>query len=514
MSVDGRMDDGRSASLAETLRRQEAGLRLALEAGQMGSFEWDIRTGEIRWSDNLERIHGMPAGSFGGTFESFKTLIHPEDRERVVAAIWRSVETRTDYETEFRSADTTDDVRWIMGKGKVVTDARGEASHMIGVCIDVTKQKLAESALLAANRRKDEFLAMVSHELRNPLAAILNASALLEHGGSGNPILAQAAGTIRRQTAQLVRIVDDLLDVSRLQADKLSLAPSALDLAAVVDSCVRDYVARGLLARHSHEAHGQEAPVSGDAARLGQVVSNLLTNAIKYTPAGGHITVDVKPVGVEAVLTIKDTGVGIAADLLPRIFDLFVQSDRGLDRSEGGLGLGLTIVRSIVTAHGGQIEALSAGAGQGTEVVVRLPLAPTPARAGVATKAVAHPLVHHRILLVDDNVDARESISALLRIAGHEVHQAGEPAEGLALAARTSLDVAILDVGLPGLDGLELGRRLKERAPWLRLIALTGYGQADYRRRGAQIGFEAYLVKPVDLEVLLETLAGVETRPA
>jgi PAS domain S-box-containing protein len=507
MSVDGM--DGRTPSVTEVLRRQEAGLRLALDAGQMGSFEWDIRTGEIRWSENLERIHGMPAGSFGGTFESFKTLIHPEDRERVVAAIWRSVETQADYETEFRSADTEHGVRWLMGKGKVVADDDGDAGLMIGVCIDITKQKLAESELLAANRRKDEFLAMVSHELRNPLAAILNASALLEHGGGGNPILAQAAATIRRQSAQLVRIVDDLLDVSRLQAGKLSLAPAALDLASVVESCVRDFVARGLFARHSHEVRCQMAPVSGDAARLGQVVSNLLTNAIKYTPPGGHVTIDVRPVGGDAVLAVKDTGVGIAPDLLPRIFDLFVQSDRGLDRPEGGLGLGLTIVRSIVTAHGGHIEALSGGLGAGTEVFVRLPLAAAPASAGDAARAATRPSARLRILLVDDNDDARESISALLRIAGHEIHQAREPLEGLALAARTPLDLAILDVGLPGFDGLELGRRLKERTPSLRLFALTGYGQADYRRRGAEVGFEAYLVKPADLELLLDKLAGV-----
>lgn len=506
------MDDGRTPSVAEVLRRQEAGLRLALDAGQMGSFEWDIGTGEIRWSENLERIHGMPAGSFGGTFESFQTLIHPEDRERVVAAIWRSVETQADYEMEFRSADTGHGVRWLMGKGKVVADDGSDAGLMIGVCIDITKQKLAESELLAANRRKDEFLAMVSHELRNPLAAILNASALLEHGGGGNPILGQAAATIRRQSAQLVRIVDDLLDVSRLQAGKLSLAPAALDLASVVESCVRDFVARGLFARHSHEVRCQVAPVSGDAARLGQVVSNLLTNAIKYTPPGGHVAIDVRSVGSDAVLTVKDTGVGIAADLLPRIFDLFVQSDRGLDRPEGGLGLGLTIVRSIVTAHGGHIEALSSGVGAGTEVVVRLPLAAGPASAGDAAQAAARPSARQRILLVDDNDDARESISSLLRIAGHEIHQAREPLEGLALAARTPLDLAILDVGLPGFDGFELGRRLKERNPSLRLIALTGYGQADYRRRGAEVGFEAYLVKPADLEVLLDKIAGAPGR--
>jgi PAS domain S-box-containing protein len=513
MSVDG-MDDGRTPSVFEVLRRQEAGLRLALDAGQMGSFEWDIRTGEIRWSENLERIHGMPAGTFGGTFESFKTLIHPEDRERVVAAIWRSVETRADYETEFRSADTAHGVRWLMGKGKVVADEGGEAGLMIGVCIDITKQKLAESELLAANRRKDEFLAMVSHELRNPLAAILNASALLEHGGGspGNPIVGQAAATIRRQSAQLVRIVDDLLDVSRLQAGKLSLASAPLDLASVVESCVRDFVARGLFARHSHEVRCQVAPVSGDAARLGQVVSNLLTNAIKYTPAGGHVAIDVRSAGGHAVLTVKDTGVGIAADLLPRIFDLFVQSDRGLDRPEGGLGLGLTIVRSIVTAHGGHVEALSGGPGAGTEVVVHLPLAAGPAGAGDAAAAAARPSTRQRILLVDDNDDARESISALLRIAGHEIHQAREPLEGLALAARAPLDLAILDVGLPGFDGFELGRRLKERNPSLRLIALTGYGQADYRRRGAEVGFEAYLVKPADLELLLDKIAGAPRR--
>ena len=494
------------AAIAEALRRNEAGLQLALEAGEMGSWEWNIATGEVQWSENLEQMHGLPPGTFGGTFAAYEALIHPEDRARVLEAIRTSVETRADYEVEFRSAGPEDTARWMMGKGKVFADDQGASRVMLGVCMDITKRKLAESALLDANRRKDDFLAMISHELRNPLAAIMNAAALIDRVSGHHPVAANASATIQRHTEQLVRIVDDLLDVSRLTAGKLTLEPTALDLASVVSGCVEDFAARRLLEQHRYALRCVSASIRGDRPRIVQIVSNLLTNAIKYTPPGGQIDVAVEVEGGEAILRVKDSGIGVAPELVPRIFDMFVQSDRGLHRPDGGLGLGLTIVRCLGGAHGGAVPAPSAGFGKGTEIIVRLPLAAV----GVTTDAAAAPplarLPRQRILLIDDNVDAREALGALLRIAGHEVQQAGEAVAALEAAAREAPDVAIVHIRQPGIDGFELARRLRALAPCVRLIALTGYGHADHRRRGAEVGFEAYLVKPAGIEVLLRTL--------
>jgi PAS domain S-box-containing protein len=488
----------------ETLGLSEAGLRLALEAGDLGGWEWEIGTGTVRWSENLERIHGLEPGSFGRTFEAYQALIHPEDRDRVMGSLRGCIEGRAAYEVEFRWRDAGGGLRWILGKGKVVSNEQGKAFRMVGVCMDITKRKRAEEALLDASRRKDEFLAMVSHELRNPLSVIMNASTLINHLTSADPVLSQAGAAIRRQTDQLAHIVDDLLDLSRLSAGKMTLERTNVDLVALVHRCVHDFVDRRLFDQHRHELRCAGTYVSGDGPRLEQIVSNLLMNAIKYTPAGGRIIIEVEPEGGDAVLRVKDTGVGIAPNLLPRVFDLFVQSELGVGRRDGGLGLGLAIVRSLVDAHGGRIDVRSAGLNSGTEFIVRLPLAATLAagdpRGGVSPR--------RRILVVDDNVDAREALARLLEIAGHEVYQAGDGPAGLEVASSCRPDVAIVDIGLPGMNGFEVARRLKMGAPKVRLIALTGYGQSEHRRLGDEVGFESYLLKPVAFETLQRALAN------
>jgi two-component system CheB/CheR fusion protein len=493
----------------EALRRNEASLRLALEAGEMGSFEWHIQTGEIRWSENLEAIHGLPRGTFSGTFESFESLIHPEDRAAVLGQIRRCVETGADYEAEFRSSAHGGTAHWIMGKGKVFADGQGRPSRMMGVCMDITRRKNAEETIRESDRRKDEFIAMISHELRNPLSAITGASALLDRVDLGDPLASKASAMIRRQTEQLTRIVNDLLDISRLTADKLILHPSALDLAVLVDRCVKELASPLSPERHRFELRLRATHVRGDSVRLEQVVTNLLTNAVKYTPANGTITLEVEPVGGEAILRVRDTGIGIAPELLPRIFDLFVQSERGLDRQDGGLGVGLSIVRRLVEAHGGRVEARSAGTDRGSEIIVRLPLAVAPAEQRQLPAEMTR-AARRSILVNDDNVDAREAMVALLELAGHDAHQAEDGPSGLASVARVRPDAVLIDIGLPGLDGFELARQLRSGGSSLRLIALTGYGHPDYRRRGAEAGFDAYLVKPVELNAVLQELRQLE----
>jgi PAS domain S-box-containing protein len=486
----------------EAGRRTEPALRLALEAGEIGVWEWDIGTGEVRWSDNLEQIHGIPSGSFGRTFEAYRALVHPEDRERVMGAIRGCLEGRLDYEVEFRCADDRGP-RWMLGKGKVLVGDGGQPFRVVGICMDITRRKQAEQAASDANRRKDEFLAMVSHELRDPLSVILNAATLFDHVAKADPVASQASAAIHRQTDQLVRIVDDLLDVSRLSAGKMTLERTSVDVVALVHRCINDLVERRMLDRHRYELRFSGARVNGDGPRLRQIVSNLLMNAIKYTPPGGKIIVEVEPEGGEAVLRVKDSGVGIAPDFLPRVFDLFAQSDRGLERREAGLGVGLSIARSLVEAHGGRIEARSAGLGKGSEFTVRLPLGASP-----ISEAPGIAAARRRILIVDDNQDAREALSRLLEIAGHEVSQAGDGPSGLEVASRARPDVAIIDIGLPGMNGFEVARRLKAGAQGVRLIALTGYGHGDHRRLGDEAGFERYLIKPVAFETLQRALAN------
>jgi PAS domain S-box-containing protein len=483
--------------------RDGVALRLALDASEIGTWEWEIATGEIRWSDNLEQIHGLAKGGFARTFEAYQALIHPDDRERVMGAIRACLEGRTSYEVEFRSSDTSHGVRWILGRGKVIPGEGGRSARMVGIGMDVTRRKRAEDQALEANRRKDEFLAMVSHELRNPLAVIGNASTLISQLTKNDPDSSKASAAIARQTERLARIVDDLMDVSRLSAGKLTLRRTNVDLVALVHRCVHELTERHLLDRHRHELRFAAARVNGDGPRLEQIVSNLLMNAIKYTPPGGTIAIEVEPDGGDAVLRVRDTGVGIAAELLPRVFDLFVQSERGVERRDGGLGVGLSIARGLVEAHGGRIEARSAGPNLGSEFLVRLPLA-----AALAHGEQSDSSPRRRILLVDDNVDAREALARLLEMAGHEVAQAGDGPGGLEAASRTRPDVAIVDIGLPGMNGFELARRLKAAAPQTRLIALTGYGHDDHRRLGDEVGFEIFLVKPVSFDTLQRALAN------
>jgi PAS domain S-box-containing protein len=485
--------------------RNEAGLQLALEAGRMGTFDWNIKTNEIKWSDNLEAIHGLTPGTFDGTFESFQALIHPDDRATVLENIRRSVEAGAEYDAEFRSATPDGTTHWVLGKGTVLRDDNGGPWRMVGVCMDVTDRKLAEEALRESDRRKDEFLGMVSHELRNPLFAIANAASVLDSLAPPNPIAAKALSMVRRQTEQLTRVVNDLLDIARLTAGKLVLQQTRLDLGALVAKCVADLANKHLLDRHVHDVHVLPAVVHGDGARLEQIVTNLVANAIKYTPPGGVVTVEVEPVDDQAVLRVRDTGVGIAAALLPRVFDRFVQSERGLDRRDGGMGIGLAIVRQLAEAHGGQVEARSDGPDCGTEIIIRVPLAE---RVAAPAEVVRGAPNRHRILVVDDNNDARQALVVLLEMAGHELHEAADGLSGLASVSRVRPDIVFADIGLPGIDGFELARRIRAKESGLRLVALTGYDHPEQRRRGAEAGFDAYLVKPVEFEALLRELPG------
>jgi signal transduction histidine kinase/ActR/RegA family two-component response regulator len=370
------------------------------------------------------------------------------------------------------------------------------------------REQAARAAAEAANRSKDEFLAMLGHELRNPLSAISNAASLLESGKSDPAITSRARGIIARQVGHLTRLTDDLLDAGRALMGKIVLRPQPLDLAAVAAQSLATLKASERTAHHTIVEHLEPAWVEADSIRLDQIIGNLVVNAVKYTPAGGTVHVSVKREGREAVLRVRDDGIGLSPDLAARVFELFVQGDRDLDRSQGGLGIGLTLVRRLAEMHGGTASVYSAGLDQGSEFTVRIPAIEARASAAPAPRRVSLGPARD-ILVIEDNEDARETLRILLELAGHRVATAADGLAGLEQAIATQPEVALIDVGLPKLDGYEVARRIRAsngaRRPFL--VALTGYGAADDRQRAFDAGFDAHVVKPVDNDTLAEVMA-------
>lgn len=411
-----------------------------------------------------------------------------------------------------------------------VSNVYAENAHQVVQCNvrDITErsrlQRLTQeqaAALADLDRRKDEFLAMLSHELRNPLAPILDAALLLRlHSnrnrlqGIENPVLQQSASIIERQVGQLARIVDDLLEVSRITTGRIQLHQEQIVLGVIVENAVG--TVRSLIDQRKHELTVSLPPqpiwLRADAARLEQVVVNLLTNAAKYTDPGGRVSLTVQKEGEEAVLRVRDTGVGIAPEILPRIFDLFTQAERSLDRSEGGLGIGLALVQRLVELHGGTVTASSV-LEQGSEFVVRLPVVspPEPQPSLPPTEKAQPTAPSLRVLVVDDNVDTVTTLAMLVQESGHEVQTAYDGSAVLEAALDFRPNVVLLDIGLPGLNGFEVAKRLRQQ-PALQnavLVALTGYGRESDRQRSQEAGFDHHLVKPGDFGKVLQILATV-----
>ncbi|MGH8217690.1 MAG: response regulator [Steroidobacteraceae bacterium] len=393
---------------------------------------------------------------------------------------------------------------------------------------EVESRACVEEQLKAADRHKDEFLAMLAHELRNPLAPIRNAVHILRTKPSADPEFRWVQDVIERQLGSLTRLVDDLLDVSRITRGKINISREPLALGSIVQSAVE--TVQPLISEKKHrltiDVPDPQLPLDGDLTRLTQVVGNILSNAAKYTDSGGTITLTGRRAGGFVEIAVRDDGIGIAAEDLPRIFDLFTQSEHSNQRGLGGLGIGLALVRRLVELHGGTVVARSEGPGRGTEFLVHLP-----GRAGAphfapehATRPVQEPAQTHangqppreragrRLLIVDDNRDALDSLAALMEMSGHEVHVATDGESALTVAERCRPEVVLLDLGLPKLDGYEVARRLRQ-SPWGRaamIIALTGWGQDEDRRRTRECGFDSHMVKPLDLDALLRVLESPE----
>ncbi|MBI2204651.1 MAG: response regulator [Candidatus Rokubacteria bacterium] len=376
------------------------------------------------------------------------------------------------------------------------------------------QERTAREEAEASNRAKDEFLAMLGHELRNPLAAIGSGIAVLNRLGGADELSTRAREVITRQVTHLRELMDDLLDAGRVATGKIILSRKPVDLGdlarrgwAVLDST-------GMFAGHRATLETEPVWVDVDETRMAQLMENLLTNAVKFTPAGGAVAMTVRRDGDDAMIQVSDTGVGISPTLLPRIFDLFVQGDRTPDRNKGGLGIGLTLVKRLVEMHGGSISATSAGPGPGSVFTVRLPCVAMPETPAGAEPARSTVTAGRTVLIVEDSADARQMLRAVLELDGHAVHEAEDGITGLARALELRPDVAVIDIGLPGLDGRDVARELRatEAGRAMILVAVSGYGQPEDQRRSRAAGFDAHLVKPVDAASLAAAIHDASAR--
>ncbi len=506
-----------------SLRESEQRRRLALDAAELEAWHIDPATNTLTTDDRFRKI-------FAGSnevidYEQAVATLHPDDRERVQEAI--AAATRPDdpapYAEEYRVVHNNGAVRWVFAKGRVTYNCAEPRQLMSfdGTVADITDSKLVEEErerlvgqLRDADRRKDEFLATLAHELRNPLAPIRNGLQIMRLVGAEGP-LEQARAMMDRQLTQLVRLVDDLLDVSRVTSGKFELRREQVELRAVIDAAVETSRPAFDQAGHEFEISVPDEPIvlDGDPTRLAQVVSNLLTNSAKYTHQGGRVRLAVRRENGTAVLTVADNGIGIPPDMLGRIFEMFTQVDRALEKTTGGLGIGLSLVKGLVEMHGGTIEASSEGEGTGSEFTVRLPMVSSPVQNG-GPPAIDQPVASssRRILVTDDNVDSAESLAMLLELLGNDVSTANDGLQALEVAERFLPHVILLDIGMPKLNGYEACRRIREQ-PWGKnavLIAMTGWGQDEDKRRSQEAGFDHHLVKPVDPGALVKLLRSLK----
>ncbi len=533
----------RVAERTEALRQSEEEYRQIFEMSAVGTAQVAPDGRWRRVNQRLCEIVGYSREELQAL--SFQAITHPEDLEADLALVRKLLagEVGT-YSLEKRYVGKSGRAVWVNLTVSMVRRPSGEPDYFISVVEDISGRKdlegrvrehtaalaagnealqaeiaerrRAEEALRDADRRKNEFLATLAHELRNPLAPLRNAVELLRRAESRADLTEQAHGMMDRQLGVMVRLIDDLLDVSRITRGKLQLRKERVELAAVVRGAVE-------AAHPSVEAQAHELTVTlppqpihldADAVRLAQVFSNLLTNAAKYTERGGRIWLTAERQGGEVVVSVRDTGIGIAAEHLPQLFQSFSQVSSALERSQGGLGIGLSLVRGLVDLQGGRVEARSDGPGRGSEFLVRLPVVEAPAEASTEPGGDGEKARRGRrcrVLVVDDNRDAADSLAMMLGLLGHDIQTAYDGPEAIQAAATFRPEVVLLDIGLPGRNGYEVARHIRGQ-PWgksMVLVAITGWGQEEDKLRAAEAGFDDHLVKPVDLAALEKMLAGL-----
>ena len=556
---------GEQDSADARLRKVEARYRALVEQIPAVTFmaPLDGSQGELYVSPQIDQLLGFSAKEWLEDPVLWFRQLHPEDKERWQDRFARTVNSGEPFEADYRFIAHDGRTVWVHGEAKVVLDEQGHPLCLQGVAFDITERKLAETALqqtrdaledrvqertaaldkinhqlqaeiaertrleeelrlrvtqlAEADKRKDEFLATLAHELRNPLAPIHNALEIMLLPDADESMNDLARSIMERQVRSLVRLVDDLLDMSRITQGKIELRRQNVELVMVVEQAIE--TARPLIDRQGHELTvslpTEPVLLHADPTRLAQIIANLLNNAAKYSDPRGHIWLTARRKENQLVLQVRDAGIGIDPQVLPQVFDMFVQADKGHGRTHGGMGIGLTLVRRLVELHGGSIEASSTGLGQGSEFTVRLPVVSDRETAideqsanGNGSLAAAAS-VHDPILIVDDNVDAAKTLAMLLRGKGFSVHTLHDGPAALAWLAAHVPSMILLDIGMPVVDGYEVARRIRQQPEFrnVPLIALTGWGQPEDRRRSAEVGFDYHLVKPIDLAELNRLLA-------
>lgn len=515
-----RVAQGRALQFAESRRIQLTGelhvghlrLQLALQAAGMMAWQHELRTNRVEVSVNAQDL----VGSQWASYSQVLTAVYDEDLPVFRSACERCREGGEPFVCAVRVRDPrSEGTRWLEFRGQPLRDDAGTLTHVLGVALDITERKRAEEDARAAERRKDAFIATLAHELRNPLASIRYATRLLAPGVP-QQMAAEARKMIDRQLTHMSRLLDDLLDMSRLTHGRLHIRQDLIDLRDVIDAAVK---AARAVAGNTHrnlamQVPSSPLPIRGDHERLTQVIGNLLSNAMRYTEAGGHIELDahMDEPNSQVVVQVRDDGIGIAPEMLPLIFDLFVQGDPLDRRASEGLGIGLSLARDLMSLHGGQLEARSAGKGLGSEFTLRLPRSE---EAPVINPTIDAPQNLSVIggsmlcaLIVDDNADAADALANLLTLAGVKTEVAYEAKAALEIAERVRPNLALLDIGLPTISGYELARQLRS-LPWgaaMYLVAITGWGQEDDRRKSLEAGFDEHLTKPVDPQQLVGLL--------
>jgi PAS domain S-box-containing protein len=503
----------------EAVRASEERLRTLVTASSDVVYRMSPDWTEMRHLDGREFIADtdQPSGAW------LDKYILPDDQPHMTAAIAEAIRTKSVFELEHRVRRVDGSLGWTLSRAVPILDANGEIVEWFGAASDATRRKEAEEALRRsqtelreADRSKDEFLAMLAHELRNPLAPLRNMLEVMKRATGDGDLVRQARDTMERQLGQMVRLVDDLLDVSRITRNRLELRKERVELAPVIYDVVE--MCRPLVLCVGHEIAVSVPPepihLHADPVRLTQIFGNLINNSCKYTAPGGRIWLTTERQGNDVVVKVKDTGVGIPSDKLNGIFEMFAQVDRSLERSQGGLGIGLTLAKRLAEMHDGSLTAHSEGPGRGSEFVVRLPVLSEESKADPppAPAAERHTMAR-RILVVDDNRDSATSLAMLLQMTGNDTQTAYDGLGAVEQAEAYRPDVILLDIGLPEMNGYDACREIR-RQPWGKevvVIALTGWGQDEDRRKSKDAGFNAHLVKPVDYAALLKLLAWSES---
>jgi PAS domain S-box-containing protein len=497
------------------LRQSDERYQLAVRGSSAGLWDWDMLTGSNFFSPRVREMLGYTLDEFPHESASIRRVLHPDDRPQVRSALAAHLQRGAPYQIECRLRTRNGDWRWFLVAGTALKDGSGKPYRMAGSMVDITERKQAEQTLQEGSRAKDEFIATLAHELRNPLAPIRTGLEILKKDPANGAPSERARAIIERQLVHMIRLIDDLLDISRITSGKIRLEKRRISLRTVIESAIE--TSRPVIEAGRHqllvELPADDIEIDADFTRLAQAVANLLNNAAKYTPAGGRIVVDAGRDGADAVIRVEDNGVGIPADMLERVFQLFAQVGRTIDRSQGGLGIGLSLVRSLVELHGGSVTATSGGAHQGSTFTIRVPGAGAAGTSGSidASLAIADRIERGvRVLLADDNADAADTMSAMLEMSGYQVRAVYSGPEALEALAGFAPDVMLLDIGMPGMSGYEVAQQVRgdPRHDAVVLVALTGWGSEGDRAHALRAGFDHHLTKPVDHAALDQLLRG------